>query len=326
MKVTGDMPLLFFAVVSALIAVSSAAPMSATSPGDEEQYEGPLLSTFQGVHRELYQHPDGVYRFSFSLPQQDRYEHRDADGKVSGSFSFVDKSGEEFSVKYDADDEGFRAESDALPEVPEDTDDVQSAREEFLKYYEQTVKFLKDLGSDEGSDEDDDSSSSSEESDEYSYEEDDDEDEEDDDDDEEDDDDDSSSEEDDDSEEDSDEDDSDEDEESVEEEDEEEDEEEEEEEEEEDEEEEDEEEEEENEEEEEEEHEEDGNKTYGRNHFRGPPQRKFIRDFGSRKRQQDLTRSDPVKISKQSKKAPSKAVFPPLPDSVFGRRISFRDQ
>ncbi|XP_064106599.1 YTH domain-containing protein 1-like isoform X2 [Macrobrachium nipponense] len=128
-----------------------------------EKYEGPLLSTFKGVNREFIQNTDGTYHFSFSLPQQDRYENRDADGKVTGSFSFVDNSGEEISVKYDADDKGFRPESDALPEIPEDTDDVQSAREQFLRYYEQTKKFLENLGSDEDSDD----SSSSEESDEY---------------------------------------------------------------------------------------------------------------------------------------------------------------
>ncbi|XP_068227462.1 uncharacterized protein [Palaemon carinicauda] len=129
----------------------------------QEKYEGPLLSTFKGVNREFVQNTDGTYYFSFTLPQQDRYENRDADGKVTGSFSFVDNSGEEVSVKYNADDQGFRPESDALPEVPEDTDDVQSAREQFLRYYEQTKKFLENLASDEDSDE---SSSSSEESDE----------------------------------------------------------------------------------------------------------------------------------------------------------------
>lgn len=193
----GDVPMLVVATVVALIAVS----VTAETSSGEDQFEGPLLSTFKGIHRELIQHPDGTYRFSFSLPQQNRQESRDADGKVTGSFSFVDNGGKETSVRYDADHEGYRPESDAIPEIPEDTDDVQSAREEFLRFYEQTVKFLEELGSDE---DDSDSSSSSEESDEYDYEDDEDDSSEEDDDD----DDDSSSEED--SEEDSDEEDSDE--------------------------------------------------------------------------------------------------------------------
>ncbi|XP_066967211.1 uncharacterized protein [Macrobrachium rosenbergii] len=164
-KIIYAVPLMVLWVATVL--TSSSTLTSAARLSEEkrpEKYEGPLLSTFKGVNREFIQNTDGTYRFSFSLPQQDRYENRDADGKVTGSFSFVDNSGEEVSVKYDADDKGFRPESDALPEIPEDTDDVQSAREQFLRYYEQTKKFLEDLASDEDSD---DSSSSSEESDEY---------------------------------------------------------------------------------------------------------------------------------------------------------------
>lgn len=135
------------------------APFSAAESRDG--YEGPLLSTFKAISQNLRQNADGTYEFSFSLPQQSRSEQRDADGKVTGAFAFVDPEGEEVSVNFDADDEGYKPESDALPEAPEDTDDVQNARQEFLKFYEETVKYLEALASDE-EDDDDDSSSSEE--------------------------------------------------------------------------------------------------------------------------------------------------------------------
>lgn len=37
--------------------------------------------------------------------------------QVTGKYSFVDKLGREVSVTYDADHKGFRARSDALPQV-----------------------------------------------------------------------------------------------------------------------------------------------------------------------------------------------------------------
>ncbi|XP_069170965.1 17S U2 SnRNP complex component HTATSF1-like [Procambarus clarkii] len=134
----------------------------------------PVLSTYTRSNYQVVHNPDGSYHFEFALPQQEREEHRDVDGKVTGSFAFVDRVGEEVSVRYDADEDGFRPESDALPQAPEDTEDVANAREEFLRFYEETAKFLKEFGSsDEDSDEEssedsdegaDDDSSESEES------------------------------------------------------------------------------------------------------------------------------------------------------------------
>ncbi|XP_076032000.1 uncharacterized protein LOC143019909 [Oratosquilla oratoria] len=136
----------------------------------DERYEGPLLSTFRKVNNEYEQGSDGAYRFSYSLPQQERHEERNSDGTVTGSYAFVDDAGEEVSVKYVADEDGFRAESDALPQVPEDTDEVKKAREEFFKIYEETLKLLGSSESDEDS-EDSDSSDESDDDDEESSEE-----------------------------------------------------------------------------------------------------------------------------------------------------------
>lgn len=44
--------------------------------------DGPLLSTFKGVTQRESRGPLGSYQFSFSLPQQERVEHRDEQGKV----------------------------------------------------------------------------------------------------------------------------------------------------------------------------------------------------------------------------------------------------
>ncbi|XP_068227463.1 larval cuticle protein 16/17-like [Palaemon carinicauda] len=145
-----------FAKLSLVVLVSLSAFVSSDKPAD-----GPLLSTFRGEQRDVQHNADGTYQFSFSLPQQERQEQRDEDGKVTGYYAFVDNSGEEFSLHFDADEGGFQPESDGLPEAPVDTEDVQKAREQFLQYYEQTARFLEALGSDEDSE-------SSEEDSEYS--------------------------------------------------------------------------------------------------------------------------------------------------------------
>merc|ERR1719187_1744269 len=61
-------------------------------------------------------------------------------GEVSGKYAFVAPSGEEYEFKYNADEEGYRVESDALPEAPEDTDAVKEAKEEFFAAYEKALE------------------------------------------------------------------------------------------------------------------------------------------------------------------------------------------
>ncbi|XP_050712100.1 uncharacterized protein LOC126996073 [Eriocheir sinensis] len=133
----------------------------------QSTFKGPLLSSFKGVTQTASQGPQGSYKFSFSLPQQERLEHRDEQGKVTGTYSFVDKVGREVSVTYDADHNGFRARSDALPQPPQDTPDVAKAKEEFLRHYERTARLLRVLEEKE-EEEDSQSSEEDEESDENS--------------------------------------------------------------------------------------------------------------------------------------------------------------
>ncbi|XP_076031989.1 uncharacterized protein LOC143019898 [Oratosquilla oratoria] len=121
---------------------------------DSEELVGPLLSTFQGVQHEVQHHGnDGVYKFFFTLPQQERAEERDTYGKVIGSFAFVDPYGQETSVNFDAGEDGYLPQSDALPQVPVDTDEVQQARLQFLESYQRFAEYLEDLHSDEDSEE-----------------------------------------------------------------------------------------------------------------------------------------------------------------------------
>ncbi|XP_076031994.1 uncharacterized protein LOC143019902 [Oratosquilla oratoria] len=131
--------------------------------GDEsaEEVVGPLLSTFQGVQHEVQHHEgDGIYKFFFTLPQQERAEERDAYGKVIGSFAFVDPYGQETSVNFDAGEDGYVPQSDALPQPPLDTAEVQKARQEFFASYRRVAEYLDDLHSDED-DSDDESSEES---------------------------------------------------------------------------------------------------------------------------------------------------------------------
>merc|ERR1711862_985096 len=99
-------------------------------------------------------------------------EERTSSGEVSGKYAFVAPEGEEYEFKYSADDEGFHVESDALPEVPEDTDVVKEAKEEFFAAYEKALELAGsyEYESYEDSSEEDDDEESSEESDESSEE------------------------------------------------------------------------------------------------------------------------------------------------------------
>ena len=76
-------------VVAALAGVTSAAYIPAT-PEDSDPMN--LLSTFKSSQSQLVRGPDGTYSLSFSLPQQERTEQRDENGKVSNMPDFrVDK-------------------------------------------------------------------------------------------------------------------------------------------------------------------------------------------------------------------------------------------
>ncbi|MPC44318.1 hypothetical protein E2C01_037991 [Portunus trituberculatus] len=149
-----------------MVWVVAVAGWCCSSAASETLYEGPLLSTFKEITHRESRGPLGSYQFSFSLPQQERFEHRNEQGKVTGTYTFVDKIGNEVSVNYDADHSGFRARSDSLPQPPQDTPDVAKAKEEFLRHYQRTAQLLKlvdEKDDSESSEEDDDDESESDE-------------------------------------------------------------------------------------------------------------------------------------------------------------------
>ncbi|XP_069170968.1 cuticle protein 6 isoform X2 [Procambarus clarkii] len=99
----------------------------------------------------------GEYSFLYSLPTSWRSEQRSASGEVTGGYGFVAPEGEEFQFRYQAGQDGFKVESNALPVPPEDTDEVKRAKEEFFVAYQKALELV-------DSDEDYDGDSSSQES------------------------------------------------------------------------------------------------------------------------------------------------------------------
>jgi len=150
------------AVIVALL-MGVAAADRAVYTLSEDSVEQLLLRNFQGFRHEVNDHTgDGTYQFLYHVGDSEREEVRSESGEVSGRFAFVAPEGNEVEVKYEADEDGFRADSEALPEAPEDTDAVKAAKEEFFEAYEKAAELA---GSYEYSYEDsDESGESSEES------------------------------------------------------------------------------------------------------------------------------------------------------------------
>ena len=90
-------------------------------------------------------------------------EERTASGEVNGHYAFVAPEGDEYHFRYQAGDEGYTVESNALPQPPQDTDEVRRAKEVFFAAYQRALEMA---DSDESYEDSSSSSSSSEESDE----------------------------------------------------------------------------------------------------------------------------------------------------------------
>ena len=88
---------------------------------------------------------------------------------MRGSYSFIAPEGDEFDFQYQADKRGFRVQSDALPVMPKDTEEVRKAKEEFFELYKKALELVsssEDDSEEDDSEEDDSDEESSEESDE----------------------------------------------------------------------------------------------------------------------------------------------------------------
>lgn len=62
----------------------------------------------------------GNYKISLNLDGQSRVEQGNADGTVSGSYSYIDANGVLQTVQYTAGPDGFRATGNNLPVAPID--------------------------------------------------------------------------------------------------------------------------------------------------------------------------------------------------------------
>ncbi|XP_064106596.1 larval cuticle protein 4-like [Macrobrachium nipponense] len=114
---------------------------------------------------------EGKYAFAYHVGDSERAEERNEEGEVSGQYAFVAPEGDEYEFKYNADEEGYRVESDALPEAPEDTDDVKKAKEEFFQAYQKALERAEEDDYEYSEESDEDSDEDSEDSDEESSEE-----------------------------------------------------------------------------------------------------------------------------------------------------------
>nr|XP_027209475.1 KNR4/SMI1 homolog [Penaeus vannamei] len=79
---------------------------------------------------------EGRYLYGFEAGDDGRTHMQASDGKgqTVGKYSYTDAHGKEVEVHYVSDDSGFRVISNNLPE---DTEDVRKAKEEFFKFFEE---------------------------------------------------------------------------------------------------------------------------------------------------------------------------------------------
>merc|ERR1711970_376141 len=163
--VTSTMQLTSIVAILALTGLASCFPVADNLSSSQEE-EIQLLSNFESFRNDVEHHTgDGTYSFYYHVGDSEREEERTSSGEVSGKYTFVAPSGEEYEFKYNADDEGYRVESDALPEAPEDTDAVKEAKEEFFAAYEKALELAGSYEYEEYSDESSEESDESDESD-----------------------------------------------------------------------------------------------------------------------------------------------------------------
>lgn len=114
---------LSYSLLPCLLLASSTSALSA--------YGAPLPDTFTQYHT---QDAHGQYAYGYSAPLYSKHEARTADGITHGSYSYVDARGEQQTVKYQADQDGFRIiASSLLPQrANEETPEVAALRAQHL--------------------------------------------------------------------------------------------------------------------------------------------------------------------------------------------------
>jgi len=154
------------------VLVAGVVAVAAVVRGDTAPYgsrQEPLLPTkllrsYKGFVNDFVRTND-AYRLEYHVGDSSRFEQRTDSGEVTGTYAFVAPQGDEYEFKYEANDGGYKVEGDALPQHPEETDDVKAARDAFFEAYEKQVELTKDYEYDsDESDESDEGEESSEES------------------------------------------------------------------------------------------------------------------------------------------------------------------
>jgi len=149
-------------VATCLVAACSAVPLEyGARQGELKPVR--LLQSYQGFVND-FQRDGDAYTMEYHVGDSHRFEQRSESGEVTGTYAFVAPEGDEFEFKYEADSDGFKVEGDALPQAPEDTDDVKAARDAFFEAYEKQRELTEDYDYSEESDEDEESSEESDDS------------------------------------------------------------------------------------------------------------------------------------------------------------------
>lgn len=169
-KFEGILFLLYIALICGIailhVALLSECYFSTANIHDKQRNQDhPIVTSSHHVLTPVINHfTTFLYRLEYHVGDSSRTEQRSESGEVSGTYTFVAPEGDEYEFKYEADEDGFKVEGDALPEAPEETDEVKAAREAFFEAYEKQLELAGDYEYESAEYDNDDEESSEEES------------------------------------------------------------------------------------------------------------------------------------------------------------------
>lgn len=106
----------FGSVGSSFTGTQYTSKSSSSHLGGHSTAKGPVGSGTMSMQLQ----PDGQYTYNYKLNDQAKTESRNADGVVTGEFSFTNPEGQNLAIRYKADEGGFRAEGDHIPKPSEE--------------------------------------------------------------------------------------------------------------------------------------------------------------------------------------------------------------